>query len=311
MRWVVGRRRRARENKNMPTDTNQTGVYAITNTVNGKVYVGSASRSFKKRKEEHERSLIRGLHHSILLQRAWDKYGASKFEFVVLVRCDPTECIQHEQQMIDRYQSANPKHGYNISPTAGSNRGFKMSEATKRQMSIDRKGRKATPETKRKLSESLTGRSVSQETRDKIRRSNIGKVISAETREKLRAANIGKPLTEDRRKTFVKSRLGAKNTPEHNAKSAAGRRGKTRTPEQVANMKSGIQKRKDRRLEEAAIAGRIEEYREQQKTEKQQWAAKISAALRGRPKTPQHIANAVNARRKQLTRLSTNQLTLF
>ena len=71
------------------------GIYAIRNLVTQKKYVGSAV-CVSKRVDQHIRSLRRGRHHSIKLQRAWDKYGAAAFEFVVLAIVDePTMLIQH------------------------------------------------------------------------------------------------------------------------------------------------------------------------------------------------------------------------
>ena len=48
---------------------NAAGIYAIENKVNGKVYVGSA---------------VDLGHHSLKLQRAWDKHGAASFAFAPL-----------------------------------------------------------------------------------------------------------------------------------------------------------------------------------------------------------------------------------
>ena len=48
------------------------------------VYVGSTSRSFRRRWLEHLRDLAAGEHHSPRLQHTWDKYGPSGFEFEIL-----------------------------------------------------------------------------------------------------------------------------------------------------------------------------------------------------------------------------------
>ena len=49
-------------------------IYKIENKIAGKLYIGS-SLSLKNRWERHRRDLNSGIHHSIHLQRAWDKYG--------------------------------------------------------------------------------------------------------------------------------------------------------------------------------------------------------------------------------------------
>lgn len=98
-------------------------IYCIRNIVTGKRYVGSAVRGLADRKYQHRRQLLAGKHHSILLQRAWDKYGPSAFEWIVLEVGERDTLIQLEQHWLDKLDACNPRAGYNISPTAGSNAG--------------------------------------------------------------------------------------------------------------------------------------------------------------------------------------------
>ena len=62
------------------------GVYMIKNKINGKFYIGS-SVDITYRWARHKRQLRNGNHHSIHLQRAWDKYGEENFEFKVIEEC--------------------------------------------------------------------------------------------------------------------------------------------------------------------------------------------------------------------------------
>ena len=59
-----------------------SGIYLIENTVNGKVYVGSAV-NFNERFRVHNYYLSRGSHHSPKLQYAWNKYGEKSFTFKI------------------------------------------------------------------------------------------------------------------------------------------------------------------------------------------------------------------------------------
>ena len=61
----------------------KSGIYQIRNLVNGKVYVGSAV-NLQHRRREHRSDLRNGNHHSIKLQRAYNKYGESSFAFEIL-----------------------------------------------------------------------------------------------------------------------------------------------------------------------------------------------------------------------------------
>lgn len=114
---------------------NLTGIYAIENTVNNKVYIGSASVCFRKRFKEHINSLKRSCHHSQHLQRSFDKYGFECFRFLVLEEVDPKECIKREQIWLNII-----KPEYNISPTAGSTLGLKISQKGRMNMSKSKKG---------------------------------------------------------------------------------------------------------------------------------------------------------------------------
>ena len=55
-------------------------IYSITNTINGKIYVGSTI-NYKERKRAHTSKLSSGKSHSYKLQHAWAKYGKSAFKF--------------------------------------------------------------------------------------------------------------------------------------------------------------------------------------------------------------------------------------
>ncbi len=130
-----------------------SGVYQIINKVNGNKYIGS-SINLKKRKSRHWFDLKKGSHHSIILQRAWDKYGKKAFSFEVLEYViNINQLIEREQYYLDLLV---PK--YNISKTASSQLGVKRSVETKLKLSEALMGRKLTEETKQKIRGSLRGR---------------------------------------------------------------------------------------------------------------------------------------------------------
>lgn len=73
----------------------QTGVYKITNQINGKIYIGSASQSFAHRWVNRYNSV---------LTKAFKKYGKENFKFEVILICDPENCIMYEQIALDYYK---------------------------------------------------------------------------------------------------------------------------------------------------------------------------------------------------------------
>lgn len=116
------------------------GVYLINCIPTGKVYVGS-SRTIHERWDEHQRLLRRGAHHSIYLQRAWDKYGERSFSYNVLEMAEADVLLEREQYWIDHYRACDNNYGFNLSAKAGAPMaGLKHSEETKKAFSDSRKG---------------------------------------------------------------------------------------------------------------------------------------------------------------------------
>ena len=128
-------------------------IYAIINIVDDKHYVGQASdRDF--RWKEHLKSLKGFYHHSILLQRAWYKYGANNFIFVVLEVLDDISKL-NEREI---YWGNLLKPEYHLAPFGGSMRGYKHTEEAKINMSNAHKGKlHHTEEEKLKRSERMKG----------------------------------------------------------------------------------------------------------------------------------------------------------
>lgn len=102
----------------------RSGVYKILNKITGSCYVGSAV-NLRARWAAHRHSLRHKLKSPPKLQRAWDSYGESAFEFSVLCYCEAKDTLVYEQLYID---ALTPK--YNTRLIARSNLGIKWSKAT-------------------------------------------------------------------------------------------------------------------------------------------------------------------------------------
>lgn len=153
----------------------KTGVYQIRNLVNGKLYIGSAAgqSGFLGRWRVHKHKLNHNRHHSPILQNAWKKYGQSFFIFEILEECEPNQCIEREQYYLDI-----EKPRYNICKVAGSQLGQRRSIESRHKMSIAHSGTKhhnygkrLSESTKKKISLANTGHIVTQETRKRIAKS--------------------------------------------------------------------------------------------------------------------------------------------
>lgn len=158
-------------------------VYAIKNRVNGHAYIGSTV-NYKSRWHTHRSTLRRGVHHSFILQAAWNKYGEHEFEFVVLLVCAKDQRIYYEQRLMKL-------ESYNVSrtPKESTNRGgWTHSDEFKKKMSAVHKGKKLTAEHKEKLSESAKLRVYDAAFCNKAKIRQTGVSPSPETRKKLSTA---------------------------------------------------------------------------------------------------------------------------
>ena len=188
-----------------------SGVYAIVNKADGKRYVGS-SWNIESRWKKHISLLNAGKHHSIHLQRAWNKYGAKNFDFVILVACLRTDLLIYEQDYLD---SCNPE--YNVCVTAGSKAGTPRSLATRLKLAIANLGERHTIETRQKMSMShkANGWRPSEETKRKISVSHTGVSKGAHTakaKQKISAALKGKPLSDKNKQGIANAMKGNTNT---------------------------------------------------------------------------------------------------
>ena len=122
-------------------------IYSITNTLNNKRYIGSATR-LKERWRVHKYLLRKNKHFNNHLQNAWNKYGEEnfKFESIELISNYNIEkltsiLIEREEYFIIYYNANNNKFGYNSRIKCNSNLGHKMSEEQKKKLSIVKMGK--------------------------------------------------------------------------------------------------------------------------------------------------------------------------
>lgn len=135
---------------------NKSGIYKITNLINNKIYIGSTN-NFYYRKSAHLSKLKLNKHFNSHLQRSYNKYGKNNFKFEVIEyivfpnnfnNFDIIETlINREQYYLDLYKSWNFNLGYNKRVIADSSAGYKVSEETKRKISVGNKGKKRSVET--------------------------------------------------------------------------------------------------------------------------------------------------------------------
>jgi len=195
----------------------ESGIYSIKNSINGKVYVGSAV-NLNERFKVHQRHLRQGKHHSLKLQQAWRKYGEGSFAFTPLLVCEKRDLIYYEQRAIDAFEAVDC--GYNMNPTAGSHLGAKQSDECKRKVSIAKRGKKRPPfsaEWRAKMSVAHKGnqRCLGYKHTEEARANMSARVITDEHRAKLSESKKGNSYAK-----------GFKHTAETRAKVSAASKGR-------------------------------------------------------------------------------------
>lgn len=92
-------------------------IYKITNTVNGKVYIGKTMLTVKERWREHCKDSIKERCKDRPLYRAMRKYGKDRFTIEQLEECDEKVLSDREIYWIDQYRSF--RCGYNATLGGG------------------------------------------------------------------------------------------------------------------------------------------------------------------------------------------------
>lgn len=164
------------------------GIYSIINCINSHCYIGS-STNIKQRWNMHLFELRHDKHHSQHLQRAWNKYGASNFEFRILeVLSNFDGLILTEQAWIDKI---NPE--YNICKVCcNTPLGVRRTDETRKKLSKALKGKKQPPcseEHKQKISIALKIACSQEKTKQKKSNASRGRIHSDEWKQKIGDAN--------------------------------------------------------------------------------------------------------------------------
>jgi len=182
----------------------KSGIYAITNKINGMKYIGSAV-DIKSRWSGHRSMLNKNIHGNKPLQHAWNKYGSSSFDFNVLryvfreclLICEQVEFQKYDFKK-DLYNTNTIACGIQRYPRLGVCKGVKhppRTEEYRRLLSNALKGRKRPPRSIdwcQKISKSKIGikrGAHSEETKIKISNAKIGRKLTAEQYSVLSIAN--------------------------------------------------------------------------------------------------------------------------
>ncbi len=168
------------------------GIYKITNTVNGKVYIGQSLNIQKRWWTESKKQEV-----NPHLKASFLKYGINCFCFEVLKEFSKNEDTAllrkklnlYETTYIAIYQSNNEEYGYN--KTSGGRNNWVISD-----------------DSRKRISEAQRGKKQSKETIEKRKQSNQGFRHSKETKRTLSEIKKGTKHSEETKKHFSEIRRG-------------------------------------------------------------------------------------------------------
>lgn len=168
-------------------------VYKITNTVNGKLYIGKAENVTERwQKHVSHARTMRGF----ILHNAIRKYGEKNFEVSIMEECKTDEeASEREIFWVAVYKTNIYRHGsefgYNMTDGGEGMTGHHHSDDTKRKMSEASKGKPKSESHKKQLSIAHVGMKLMPEHKANIGRAGIGRKHTKIAREKLSASKIG------------------------------------------------------------------------------------------------------------------------
>ena len=183
-------------------------VYTLTNTLTGRLYVGSAE-VFSVRQRAHLHHLNARTHHCVYLENAWHKYGAGAFVWDIIATAEHVALLlPMEQAYLDHYGRLGIL--YNHCKVAGSTSGVKATEETKAKISAAKKGTKVSDDARAKISATMMGKGKSDDTKAKMSAYRAGRKYTEEELVKLRATReASAPQREAERRAYWEAQLAA------------------------------------------------------------------------------------------------------
>lgn len=173
-----------------------SGIYTITCIANGRVYVGSAV-DFGSRRRLHLHNLRNGNHHSQKMQRSFNKYGESAFEFALVLECERDCLIAEEQKFINEIRP-----WFNSNPVAGSRLGSKATQETKERLRLSHLGKKPSAEAVKAQRAAMLEYAKNPEVRARLAVAALGRKQSQEEIQRRVMALKGKKRSEEDKQTM-------------------------------------------------------------------------------------------------------------
>lgn len=296
-----------------------SGIYLITCTKNRRRYVGSA-RNIEIRWGKHRSDLTLKKHHNIHMQRSWDKYGATAFEWAIIEIVDDANLIlSREQFWMDtlhpefnispfanrptmaghkmpasfsrQLSDRNRKAWASMSPEDRKARGHLLSERTRQAYADGKLSKERAPhseETRAKIKTARARQSAQQQAKTARKRADweLGREAREQSRrEKVSRANKGKPKSAATKAKLRAAAAEQMANPEMQAKHRAAVQEAMQRPEVKAKHRKGIENRPPMSAEHRANIGAAHKGMKRPEGT----GEKIAVSKRGKKRSPETI----------------------
>ncbi|MBQ9480002.1 MAG: GIY-YIG nuclease family protein [Selenomonadaceae bacterium] len=180
-------------------------VYLLTDTTNGKQYVGQTTKTLRERIKRHK-------HSDLLVDRKINAHGWENCKIEILEECETYDELNRlEQEWIAALDTLHP-NGYNLTEGGMGGPGHKLSEEAKQRISQKKKGCKYSAAVCKKISAAVTENMKNPELRRRLSEANKGKTHTEESRKKMSNTRKGRKRDEE-----TKAKIGASNKGAHHS----------------------------------------------------------------------------------------------
>ena len=130
-----------------------SGIYKLTNRLNGKIYIGKTV-DYERRMNEYRNRKSTEKSSRYKIMKIIDKYGFENFDCELIHECDEDDLDYYEMYYINYFKSYMKKYGYNSSHKKSDGK-IGLNRTTKALMRKSHIGLKETSDTKRKKSNKI------------------------------------------------------------------------------------------------------------------------------------------------------------
>jgi group I intron endonuclease len=206
-------------------------IYCITNTVNGKKYIGQTVQSVRARWSAHQNS-----DYCAALYRAIQKHGAEAFNVVEVASADSKEQLNElEVQFIRELKTTDRALGYNL--REGGSFGKHTAESKQKMSEKVAAAYRRDPSIREKRRMQMLGSTQTEHARKKLRAANLGKQASAETKAKLAETRKALWATEAGERMRQAS-IAGRTSDEYKTKVADATKAQWQDPEKRERLKA-------------------------------------------------------------------------